>query len=79
MKITKIDIEKIIGLEEKLQKQCYIDGDYIVINVRYPYEIHKDRCKTYKDIVDWVLQLSSKNWTDKILIERFIEVARSLI
>ena len=76
MKKIKIDFNTVIKDEKELQKQCYIDGDYIILNVRYPYEIHLNRCNTYRDIIEWAIHLSSKNWVNKKLLSRFLSITK---
>lgn len=58
-------------------KQVVIDGDYIVINGPYQYEIHISQCSSPDKILDWVRQLAGKQWVTTDMIRRFIAVARN--
>ncbi|WP_404273573.1 hypothetical protein [Yersinia similis] len=56
--------KKIIEDFERLQKQIYVDGDYITLNVDYPYHIPLSSCSTHEAILNHVIQLSEKTgWT----------------
>jgi len=80
MKVMKIDnFEEVIENEKRLQGQCYIDGDVIVLNVRYPYEIERGSCATHSDIISWSVHLVEKNWITKELLRRFMVVAEEFI
>lgn len=37
--------------EELMKKQVYIEGDYLVINVAYEYNIALNRCDTLEKIL----------------------------
>lgn len=52
--------------------KVFIDGDYIVIDAAYRYTIPADNCRTAEQVLDWVLQLSEKNWASVSLIEEFV-------
>jgi hypothetical protein len=65
--------------QKLLDSQCYIDGDYLVLNVRYEYDIALSRISSHADILDWVLHLSGKNWFSMELMQRFISLAKSTI
>ncbi|AKF38552.1 TPA: hypothetical protein PXN30_003701 [Yersinia enterocolitica] len=67
--------KKIIEDFQRLQKQIYVDGDYITLNVDYPYQIPLSSCSTHEAILSHVIQLSEKNWMDLKLINYFIKIA----
>lgn len=77
--MEKIDISNVLENVKKenelLSKQCYVDDGYIVLNVRYEYEIALERCDTHEKILDWVMHLSCKNWFTMRLMKRFIIIA----
>jgi len=75
MKNKEMDFDEGCRLLDKLDKQCYIEGDYIVLNVRFPYDIELSRCDTHKKILHWVWHLAPKNWVNQLLLWRFIELA----
>ena len=79
IKIVKIDLEEYKKTQELLASQCYIDGDCLVLNVRYEYSITLDRLLTHEMILDWVLHLSGKNWFNMELMQLFIYLAKSQI
>ncbi len=60
---------------DPLHKQCYLDGNFIVLNVRFPYEIELSRCDTPEKILQWSFHLGAKNWVSGLLINRFINLA----
>ena len=69
--------DEILEQMDGMEKQCYIDGDCIIINVKYEYPIPLDRCKNARDILGWVDQLGEKTWVTKELLLNFIRVAVS--
>lgn len=44
-----------------------------LIDGRYP--VPRDRCRTYHEILGWVLHVSQKKWMDRESIRQFIEAA----
>ncbi len=74
MKDKEMDFDEGCRLLDKLDRQCYIEGDCIVLNVRYPYDIELSRCITYKKILHWVCHLNRKNWMYPALSVKFIEL-----
>lgn len=56
-------------------KECYLDGNYIVLNVVYPYEIEISRCDTPEKILHWCSHLCDKTWVTAELISKFIALA----
>lgn len=59
----------------KLEKQCHVEGSFIVFNVRFPYDIELSRCDTHKKILHWSWHLAEKEWINNQLLRRFIELA----
>jgi len=60
---------------ELLNQQCHIEGRFIVLNVRFPYDIELSRCDTHKKILHWSWHLAEKEWINNQLLRRFIELA----
>ena len=58
-----------------LAKQCYLDGEDIIINVKREYRIALDQCKNHIEILRQVSHLCGKYWMTNKLIRRFINVA----
>ena len=58
-----------------LEKQVYIDGNCIVINVTHEYNIALSRCDTPEKLLGWVWHLCEKTWITRKVLCRFIEVA----
>lgn len=67
--------EKYIKWQEELDRQVTIDGDWIVIDVAYKYDIELSRCNTPEKILAWAYHLTEKTWMNTDLIAKFIEVA----
>ena len=52
------------------KKGVYIEGNYLVLNVRYPYDIELSRIDTPMKVKEWIIHLLEKNWiTREILFE----------
>lgn len=62
---------------DELNKSIYVEGEYIVVNVEYEYNIPIRRCQSYSDILGWVYQLTEKTWMSRELLRHFIRVAHS--
>ena len=65
-------------LEERdalLAKQVFVDGDRIIIDALYPYEIGLDRCDTHEKILAWVVHLADKTWVNPEIMQRFALLA----
>lgn len=47
-----------------------IGKDWITIHVdkNYPYDIEADRMKTESDILDWIMHISEKTWSNNTLL-----------
>ncbi len=73
--VTKRMVER----RDTMDRQCYIKDDYLVLNVKYEYNIGLSRCDTAEKILGWALHLSRKNWVSMDLLERFIQVASNQI
>jgi hypothetical protein len=58
-----------------LEKQCYVDGEDIVINLADEYCVPLSRCSTPEAILGWVQHLAEKTWITVPVIERFIQLA----
>lgn len=64
-----IDLSKV-----EITEQVQESPDGFMLN-KGAYFIEKSRCRTYYEILSWVLQLSGKVWVDRELILEFIEKA----
>jgi len=60
-----------------LAQQVKVEGDHIIVNVHYEYNINVQDCNSYEKILQWAWQLSTKNWATKEIIMAFIRVACS--
>ena len=82
-----MEIYNLWEMEEKfkkhvqaLEKQCYVEGEDIVIKLPDEvtdddYRVRLDRCSTPEAILAWVHHLAEKKWVTVPVIERFVEVA----
>lgn len=59
---------------QKMNRQCYIEKEYIILNVHYPYDIELSRLDSHKKLLAWVHHLSGKNWMTVELMRYFIEI-----
>ena len=64
-------------LENMIEEASHIrvEGDFIVLDFRYEYSIHKDRIRTPKQVLEWTLHLSQKNWITASRLAHFAQVA----
>ena len=62
--------------EARMAKAVSVEGDVIVINVSYKYEVETSRCDTPEKLLGWVVQLCEKSWMTCDVLERFILVAQ---
>lgn len=60
---------------ENEPEQVYIEDNWIIVNVVYPYEIHFERCDTPAQILNWVRQLSQKRWVTAKILNDFTQLA----
>ena len=67
--------EQFFEAEQRLQKQVAVKEGHIVINVTYEYNIALDTCRSYENILGWVLHLTEKTWMTNEILERFILLA----
>jgi hypothetical protein len=67
--------EKYTSRQEELERIVSIQGDHIVINVCYEYNISLSECTTHEQILRWVYHLCGKTWMTPPVLERFIAVA----
>jgi len=75
--IEEMDFEAGMRELKELEKQCYIEDGYIVLNVRVHYDIELSRCDTKAKVLHWVMHLGGKNWATLPLLRRFAELACS--
>ncbi len=72
---TQSLIDQVVADDEKLAKQVRIEGDRIIIDVQYEYEIPISVCDTAPRLLGWVQQLLEKTWITPDVVNRFIHVA----
>jgi hypothetical protein len=60
--------------ESKPVRNIYIEGDYLVLNVRYPYEIELSRLNTPLKAFHFLVHLLEKNWVDRRLLFNFVSI-----
>ncbi|HGM6756491.1 hypothetical protein ACUNIY_24545 [Serratia sp. IR-2025] len=58
-----------------MTEQVRIEGEYIVINVSYEYNISLQACSTHQQILHWAWHLTEKTWMTTTALRRFIELA----
>jgi len=75
----EITFEEIQKRQLQRDRSVTIDGDQLVIDVAYKYEIELSRCNTPEKILSWAYHLTSKIWMNTDLIAKFIEVAAKQI
>lgn len=75
MKFSDIDFDEILRDDAQLEKQVFVSGDRIIVNVAYEYSIPLNECETSEQILDYVYQLADKNWITVPVLQRFIALA----
>ena len=48
-----------------------VDDECITINVKYEYQISRDRCSTTEQIFGWMVHLCEKTWMNPIILREF--------
>ena len=56
------------------RKGVYIQGDYLVLNIRFPYEIELDRIDTPIQAYEWIIHLIEKNWVTREVLRSMVDV-----
>jgi hypothetical protein len=59
---------------ERLNQQCYVDGDHIIINPGFEYQIALNRCDTPEKLLSWIFHLSEKTWMTTEVLHKFIDL-----
>ena len=54
--------------EEEWAKKIYIDDGYLVLNIKYPYEIKLSRIDSKLKLLAWIGHLIEKNWVSRDVI-----------
>ena len=62
---------------EKLKKCIYLTGNFIVLDVVYPYEIGLESIKDQRELLGWTRHLTEKNWVTGEVISMFIDTVNS--
>lgn len=55
-----------------MKGKIYIEKDFLVLNVRFPYEIHLSRLDTPEKAHQWIIHLLEKNWVTRELLFSFV-------
>jgi len=61
--------------ERELQEMIFIDGDYLVVNVSYEYNVPLKDISTPELLLRLVHHLTEKTWMTQTYTRRLIEVA----
>lgn len=61
-------------MSESRKIRVELQGDCVVLDVEYPYEITLDRVPNHAALVEWIYHLSEKTWVDSHVIASFIHV-----
>ena len=69
--------KKIEERDALLAKQVFVEGNRIVLDVMYPYEIAFDRCDTHAKILAWLVHLADKTWVSPEIMQRFALLSAS--
>jgi len=67
--------EQVMAMFERrkeVESKIYIEGNHLVINVSYEYDIYLSDCDTHEKILRWCLHLKDKNWVDWDVLNVFI-------
>ncbi|MCB0213917.1 MAG: hypothetical protein KDJ52_31550 [Anaerolineae bacterium] len=72
-----LNFKTLIEEINELEKQVYLEGDQIIIDVCYKYPIAVSECDTPEKLLAWVYHLCEKNWMTTPVIRRFIALASS--
>lgn len=72
--LKTIDTAEAIKRQQELLKQCFIDGNSIVLMMPHdePYPIPLSECDSYAKILGLQLHLLDKNWMTTELVELFV-------
>lgn len=68
--------EQLNRRNEELRQIVRVEGNYIVINNSYDYNIEISRCNTPEKLLAWIRHLCEKEWMEFDILERFIDTAR---
>ncbi len=58
----------------KFRKGVYIDGNYLVLNIRYPYDIELSRIDTPVKAYQWIVHLLEKNWVTRAVLSEMVSL-----
>lgn len=56
------------------EEKVYISDGYLVLNIRFPYEIELTRIDTEKKLLGWIVHLLEKNWVSREMLLRMVDV-----
>lgn len=54
--------------------KIYIEDGFIILNVRYPYEISLEQIDTREKAAHWIMHLLDKNWMTRELLHEFVSI-----
>jgi len=61
--------------EKELEKIVYIEGNNIIINAAYKYQVSITTCDTPEKLIAWTFHLTEKTWMNTKIIRHFIGLA----
>ncbi len=68
-------VKDLIQEKHNLEKQVYMQGDKIIIDVCYKYPIDVAECGTHERLLGWAHHLCEKNWMSPPVLRRFMALA----
>ena len=72
-------VEGLLAWRERLGRQVRVDGDYLIVDIGYSYEIALSRLDSAEKILAWVHHLSQKaNVSAEILGEVIVVAGRQI-
>lgn len=61
----------------KEKKGVYIEGNYLILNVRYPYDIALSRIDTPIKAHEWMVHLLEKNWITREILFEMVDILQN--
>lgn len=68
-------MEEASARDAKLAEQVFVEGDLIVVNIQYRYEVPLSGCKSHEAVLNWCFHLSDKTWMTLDALMRFAYLA----
>lgn len=54
--------------------KVYISNGFLVLNIKFPYEIELNRIDTERKLLGWIVHLLEKNWVSREMLLRMVDV-----